>query len=63
MFIKYSNNQTGGTCSGDSGGPIYASDQVTVLGATSFGNGLCTSNGYAQRIDRADILAFITSFL
>jgi V8-like Glu-specific endopeptidase len=63
MFIKLSNNQKGGTCSGDSGGPIFASDQVTVLGVTAFGNGLCTSNGYAQRTDRADILAFIASFM
>jgi V8-like Glu-specific endopeptidase len=63
MFIKHSNNQKGGTCSGDSGGPIFAPDQITVLGVTAFGNGMCTSNGYAQRVDRADILEFIYSFL
>jgi V8-like Glu-specific endopeptidase len=63
MFIKHSNNQKGGTCSGDSGGPIFAPDQVTVLGVTAFGNGMCTSQGYAQRIDRADVLEWISQFL
>jgi hypothetical protein len=63
MFIKHSNNQKGGTCSGDSGGPVFAPDQVTVLGVTAFVNVLCTSNGYAQRIDHADVLEWIGSFL
>lgn len=67
MFIKHSGNPgqgKGGTCFGDSGGPIFADDQVTVLGVTSFGtNGNCAGNGYAQRIDRADVLGWIAQYL
>jgi secreted trypsin-like serine protease len=63
MFIKHSNNKKGGACFGDSGGPIFAPDQVTVLGVTAFGAGLCTSQSYAQRVDRPDVLEWIAQFL
>ena len=67
MFIKHSANPAqakGGTCFGDSGGPIFAPDQATVLGATSFGtNSVCAGTGYAQRLDRPEILEWIASFI
>lgn len=67
MFLRHSGNPAqgrGGTCFGDSGGPIFAADQRTVLAVTSFGtNGVCAGQGYAQRIDRPDVLDWIRSFL
>lgn len=63
MFIKHSGNPSqgkGGTCFGDSGGPIFAADQVTVLALTSFGtNSFCAGLGYAQRVDHPLVLAWL----
>jgi hypothetical protein len=51
----------GGTCFGDSGGPIL--DGTTILAVTSFGlNFNCAGVGGAFRIDRTIELAWITSF-
>jgi len=56
---------TGGTCFGDSGGPIfwggYESD--LVVGVTSFGNSNCTGTDYAYRVDLQDSLDFLSQFL
>jgi hypothetical protein len=54
----------GGTCFGDSGGPQLLGDSDTIGGVTSFGlNGACGGVGGMYRIDQADDLAFISSFL
>jgi hypothetical protein len=51
----------GGTCFGDSGGPVLQGD--TILGVVSFGmNGVCGGIGGIYRVDRAAELAFIGSF-
>jgi hypothetical protein len=58
-----SNANTGGTCFGDSGGPIFVSGTNTIVAVVSFGNNLScagTSGGY--RIDQADDLAFLATF-
>ena len=52
----------GGTCNGDSGGPVflggYNSDLVVAV--TSFGlNSLCRGTDFAYRIDQPDVLAWI----
>jgi secreted trypsin-like serine protease len=61
MFIKESASK-GGTCFGDSGGPSL--DGATVVAVTSFGtNGLCAGTGYAQRIDRQDILDWLSTYV
>lgn len=63
MFIKVRGNK-GGQCFGDSGGPLFAPDQVTILGVTAFGsNGVCAGVGYSQRIDLPEVLAWIEGFL
>jgi hypothetical protein len=50
----------GGSCFGDSGGPILYDDTNVVLGVNSFViNGQCAGVGFAYRTDQADVLAWI----
>ncbi|MHB9033100.1 MAG: S1 family peptidase [Anaerolineae bacterium] len=54
----------GGTCSGDSGGPVFLGDETsnTVVAVTSFGlNGLCRGTDFSYRIDRQEVLDWIAS--
>ncbi len=64
-FLKVTANPSqgkGGTCFGDSGGPILKGD--TILGVTSFGTNVnCAGVTYAYRIDTAEALAFIRSVI
>jgi hypothetical protein len=55
----------GGTCFGDSGGPMFIGTNSNVVGAvTPFGlNGNCAGVGGAFRIDRALELGWISGFL
>ncbi|MGE5378752.1 MAG: trypsin-like serine protease, partial [Bacteroidota bacterium] len=59
-------NGKGGTCNGDSGGPVFYGDTSSnlVVGVTSFGlNSLCRGTDFAYRIDQPDVLAWIMSHL
>lgn len=59
-------NGRGGTCSGDSGGPVFLGDPTSdlIVGVTSFGmNSLCRGTDYAYRVDTPAVLAWIDSFL
>src|SRR5262245_2920035 len=52
----------GGTCSGDSGGPVFLGDfrSNQIVGVTSFGlNALCRGTDFAYRTDRAAVIAWI----
>jgi hypothetical protein len=57
----------GGTCNGDSGGPVFYGDYSSnlIVGVTSFGIGnlLCQGTDFAYRIDQPAVLAWIQGFL
>ena len=57
-------NSRGGTCSGDSGGPVFlgGASSNTIVAVTSFGlNELCRGTDYGYRIDRQEVLDWINS--
>jgi hypothetical protein len=54
----------GGTCSGDSGGPVYLGGSISnlIVAVTSFGlNALCRGTDFGYRIDRTEVLNWINS--
>jgi len=54
----------GGTCSGDSGGPVFLGDARSnqIVGITSFGlNALCRGADFAYRTDRAAVIDWIAN--
>jgi len=56
----------GGTCNGDSGGPVFLGDPSSnlVVAVTSFGlNSLCRGTDYGYRVDQPDVLAWIQGYL
>jgi hypothetical protein len=63
-MLLSNNANTGGTCFGDSGGPNFVGTSNVIAGVTSFGkNGNCAGSGGVYRIDRADDLNWIRTFL
>ena len=53
-------NGRGGTCDGDSGGPLLYSSTDTIVAVNSFGlNGNCRGNDFMYRIDRQEVLDWI----
>lgn len=62
-----SGKDRGGTCSGDSGGPVFYGEFESnlIVAVTSFGIGnlLCQGTDFAYRIDRPEVLEWIQSFL
>lgn len=63
-LLLSNNHSTGGTCFGDSGGPNFLGDSNLVAGVTSFAlNGQCGGTGGVFRMDRADVLDFVNSYL
>ncbi|HRA49881.1 trypsin-like serine protease [Actinotalea sp.] len=59
--VLFTNNAAGGgTCSGDSGGPIFVEGSNVVAAVTSFGvNARCAGTGGGYRVDTADDLAWL----
>lgn len=64
-YVVLTNNaNTGGTCSGDSGGPTFINDTNTVVAVTSFGmNETCAGTSGVYRIDTEDDLAWLSQFI
>lgn len=55
-----SNASGGGTCSGDSGGPIFVEGTTTIAAVTSYGiNARCAGTGGGYRVDTADDLEWL----
>lgn len=54
----------GGTCFGDSGGPVLANDTNLVIAVVSYGfSGTCHGADYSWRVDTADSCEFLLPFL
>ena len=63
-LLLSNNANTGGTCFGDSGGPNFIGTSNVIGGVTSFGkNGNCAGTGGVYRVDRADDLNWVATFL
>src|SRR5688572_5890448 len=59
-------NGRGGTCSGDSGGPVFLGDvdSNVIVAVTSFGlNAICRGTDFAYRVDTAAVQAWIDSIV
>jgi V8-like Glu-specific endopeptidase len=60
--ILSDNANTGGTCFGDSGGPVFLNNSRVVVAVTSFGlNSNCVGIGGGYRVDTADDLNWLYS--
>ena len=63
-LLLSNNASSGGTCFGDSGGPNYLGSSNVVAGVTSFGlNGTCGGTGGVFRLDRKDVVDFVSQYL
>ncbi len=66
-FVRVTANPSqgkGGTCFGDSGGPVLANNTNIVLAVNSYVTNLnCAGVTYSQRVDIPAVLAWIRSFL
>jgi V8-like Glu-specific endopeptidase len=63
-LLLSNNTNTGGTCFGDSGGPNFIDKTNVVGGVTSYGlNSTCAGTGGVYRVDRADDLDWVATFL
>jgi secreted trypsin-like serine protease len=54
---------TGGTCFGDSGGPVFygGPESDLIVGITSFGNSACAGADYSYRVDIEDSQNFLSN--
>jgi len=64
LQLQGNGNGRGGTCSGDSGGPVFLGGSTSnlIVAVTSFGmNALCRGTDFSYRIDQQDVLNWINS--
>jgi hypothetical protein len=67
ISAKFSSNKgkntTGGTCFGDSGGPIFRGGTTTIVAVTSYGiSPTCSDGTGGYRVDQTDDLDFMAEF-
>jgi hypothetical protein len=62
-FSKQPSTGNGGSCFGDSGGPHLWGDTPTIVAISTSGDTYCRSTDRDYRLDTAESLAFITSFI
>lgn len=63
-FTMSGDAKHGGTCFGDSGGPILVHGTDTIVGVNSFGlNGNCAGIGGAYRVDQQDDYDFLDEYI
>jgi len=63
-LILSNNASSGGTCFGDSGGPNFLGSNNVVRALTSFGlNVTCGGTGGVFRLDRKDVVDFVSQYL
>jgi secreted trypsin-like serine protease len=65
LQLQGNGNGRGGTCSGDSGGPVFLgkSSSNLIVAVTSFGlNAICRGTDFSYRVDRQEVLDWINSF-
>jgi hypothetical protein len=62
-MLLSNNAKTGGTCYGDSGGPIFLGDSDVIAAVASYGITDCTGVGGVFRMDRSWSLNFVNGFL
>ena len=53
----------GGTCFGDSGGPVFFGSSTTLAGIVSTGDAVCRSTNVAQRLDTARVRDFLDDYV
>jgi V8-like Glu-specific endopeptidase len=69
LNVKFTNNPglgngSGGTCSGDSGGPIFINDTNVIVAVNSYGIApYCKGNDFAFRTDTQVAYDFVTPYL
>jgi trypsin len=58
--MRHPAHDKGGTCNGDSGGPVLIGTSNTIASVTSFGmNAQCKGLDFSYRLDRSEVLAWI----
>jgi secreted trypsin-like serine protease len=64
LHLQQNPNSTGGggTCFGDSGGPHFWLDTLTIVSVTSWGDAVCRSNDMTQRVDLPSVQEFLAEF-
>jgi hypothetical protein len=65
LHLQQNPNATGGggTCFGDSGGPHFWQETLTLVSVTSWGDAICRSNDMTQRLDIPSALDFMSGYL
>ena len=54
----------GGTCSGDSGGPVFINNTNDVIAVVSYGfSGTCHGADYSWRVDTIDSYEFLATYI